>query len=79
MAKIPEYHTNTDPEDPVYHVYDDCPAGKQVIAEETTWKERAASSFVLSARPRTAPGASRPPTSVGRSHTTPVQSGNTTS
>jgi hypothetical protein len=33
MAKIPEYHTNTDPEDPVYHVYDDCPAGKQVIAD----------------------------------------------
>jgi hypothetical protein len=31
MAKIPEYHTNTDPEDPVYHVYDDCPVGKQVI------------------------------------------------
>jgi hypothetical protein len=32
MAKIPEYHTNTDPEDPVYHVYDDCPTGKRVIA-----------------------------------------------
>jgi len=25
--------TNSDPEDPVYHVYDDCPAGKQVLAD----------------------------------------------
>ena len=32
MAKVPEYHTNTDPEDPVYHVYDDCPAGKQAVS-----------------------------------------------
>jgi len=33
MAKVPEYHTNTDPADPVYHVYDDCPAGKRVFAD----------------------------------------------
>jgi len=32
MARVPAYHTTTDPEDPVHHVYDDCPAGEQVIS-----------------------------------------------
>jgi hypothetical protein len=29
---VSAYHTLTDPEDPVHHVYDDCPAGEVVIA-----------------------------------------------
>jgi hypothetical protein len=33
MALVPAYHTDTDPEDPVYHVYDDCPAGERVIED----------------------------------------------
>jgi len=32
MASVPAYHTDTDPEDPVHHIYDDCPAGERVIA-----------------------------------------------
>jgi hypothetical protein len=27
------YHTDKDPEDPVYHIYSDCPAGKRVIED----------------------------------------------
>jgi hypothetical protein len=30
---VPAYHTDTDPEDPVRHIYDDCPAGERVIKD----------------------------------------------
>jgi hypothetical protein len=33
MAQADPYHTDTDSEDPVYHIYDDCPAGERVIAD----------------------------------------------
>jgi hypothetical protein len=33
MALVDPYHTDTDPEDPVYHIYDNCPAGERVIAD----------------------------------------------
>jgi H+-transporting ATPase len=33
MALVSAYHTDTDPEDPVYHIYDDCPAGERVIKD----------------------------------------------
>lgn len=33
MTLVPAYHTDTDPEDPVHHVYDDCPAGERVIRD----------------------------------------------
>lgn len=33
MALVPAYHTDTDPEDPVYHIYDDCPRGSEVIKD----------------------------------------------
>ncbi len=33
MGLVSAYHTNTDPEDPVHHVYDDCPAGERVIKD----------------------------------------------
>ena len=29
--KVDPYHTLTDPEDPVHHIYSDCPRGKEVI------------------------------------------------
>lgn len=44
MAKVPAFHTTTDPTDEVYHVYDDCPAGEVVIANgndvpgENNWR-----------------------------------------
>jgi hypothetical protein len=33
MTRVAAYHTDTDPEDPVHHVYDDCPAGERVIKD----------------------------------------------
>jgi hypothetical protein len=33
MGSVSAYHTDTDPEDPVHHVYDDCPAGERVIKD----------------------------------------------
>ena len=33
MSKVDPYYTSTDPEDPVHHIYDDCPAGERVIAD----------------------------------------------
>lgn len=33
MAKVPAYHTTKDPGNPVYHTYNDCPAGSRVIAD----------------------------------------------
>lgn len=33
MGLVNPYHTNTDPADPVHHVYDDCPAGERVIKD----------------------------------------------
>ena len=33
MGLVSAYHTNTDPEDPVHHIYDDCPAGERVIKD----------------------------------------------
>jgi len=33
MAKVQPYYTDTDPQDPVYHIYDDCPAGERVIKD----------------------------------------------
>jgi hypothetical protein len=33
MAKIPEYHTNTDPGDPVYHVYDSDPGRRRYVID----------------------------------------------
>ncbi len=33
MALVNAYHTDTGPEDPVHHIYDDCPAGKRVIED----------------------------------------------
>ena len=57
MAKIPEYHTNTAPEDPVYHVYDDCPAGKKVIADGNSVE--GTGGFVLCTLCKTKNGARR--------------------
>ena len=31
--KVAPYHTDKDPEDPCYHIYDDCPAGERVIKD----------------------------------------------
>ncbi|MGD0876478.1 MAG: hypothetical protein ABSA14_16070 [Acidimicrobiales bacterium] len=53
MAKVPEYHTNTDPADPVYHVYDDCPAGKRVFADGSNVE--GTGGFVLCALCKTKP------------------------
>jgi len=33
VALVPAYHTDTDPEDPVHHIYNDCPADERVIAD----------------------------------------------
>lgn len=33
MSLVTAFHTDTDPEDPVHHIYDDCPAGKRVIED----------------------------------------------
>lgn len=33
MALVPAYHTDKDPKDPKYHIYDDCPAGERVIRD----------------------------------------------
>jgi hypothetical protein len=33
MARVNPYHTSSDEDDPVYHTYDDCPAGERVIAD----------------------------------------------
>jgi len=33
MSLVPAFHTDSDPEDPVHHIYDDCPAGERVIAD----------------------------------------------
>ena len=57
MAKITEYNTNTDPEDPVYHVYDDCPAGKKVIADGNSVE--GTGGFVLCTLCKTKNGARR--------------------
>ena len=53
MAKVLEYHTNTDPGDPVYHVYDDCPAGKRVFADGSNVE--GTGGFVLCALCKTKP------------------------
>jgi hypothetical protein len=33
MTLVNAYHTDTDPEDPVHHISDDCPAGERVIED----------------------------------------------
>jgi hypothetical protein len=33
MALVKPYYTDTDPQDPVYHIYDDCPRGSEVIRD----------------------------------------------
>jgi len=33
MTKVAAFHTDTDSEDPVHHVYDDCPAGERIIRD----------------------------------------------
>ena len=33
MTQVDPYYTDTDSEDPVYHIYDDCPAGERVIKD----------------------------------------------
>jgi len=33
MGLVPAYHTLTDPQDPVHHIYDECPAGERVIKD----------------------------------------------
>jgi hypothetical protein len=32
-VQVAPYHTDTDPEDRCYHIYDDCPAGERVIKD----------------------------------------------
>jgi hypothetical protein len=31
--RVYPYHTDKDPEDPVHHIYDDCPAGEHLIRD----------------------------------------------
>jgi hypothetical protein len=33
VTLVNAYHTDTDAEDPVYHIYNDCPAGERVIKD----------------------------------------------
>jgi hypothetical protein len=33
MAKVAPYHTSSEEDDPVHHVYDNCPAGERVIRD----------------------------------------------
>lgn len=33
MRLVSPYHTEKDPLDPVYHIYDDCPDGARVIKD----------------------------------------------
>lgn len=55
MGFVPAYHTLTDPEDPVHHIYDDCPSGEVVIRNgndvlgENGWPmcDRCATKLVL--------------------------------
>jgi hypothetical protein len=33
QMQVGPYHTNKDPSDPVYHIYNDCPAGEHLTRD----------------------------------------------